>query len=159
EHGIYDLNLNKYVNIDRENAGEFIGHRFVSVDEKGNIGVKKLIRVTSEYKSGYKYDIVTEGTLNYVAEDTLSVTHVLVDIINTFDFTPEMTFDVAKMQADIEKYGLYSYDEWKEYCDISVYEEYNIPVMKVGVLKGLYTKDYIIHLINEYVLNENNQIL
>ena len=64
-----------------------------------------------------------------------------------------------EMQADIEKYGLYSYDEWKEYCDISVYEEYNIPVMKVGVLKGLYTKDYIIHLINEYVLNENNQIL
>lgn len=158
EHGIFDLNLNKYVNIDHLNYQDYIGHNFVSIDSKGNIGTKKLINVISTYESGYKYDIVTNETLNYVAEDTLSVTHVLVDIINTFEFGEDLKFDAEKMQTDIEKYGLYTYDEWAEYCDISVFEEYNIPIMKIGVLKGLYTQEYIIYLINTFVLNDDVQI-
>lgn len=159
EHGIYDLNLNKYVNIDHLNYTEYLGHSFVSVDSQGNIGVKKLVDVKTVCEGGYKYDIVTEGTLNYVAEDTLSVTHVLVDVINSFDFGADLKYDAEKMQADIEKYGLYDYAEWEEYCDISVFDQYNIPVMKVGISKGLYTKDYIIGLINTYVLDDSVQII
>ena len=159
EHGIYDLDLNKYVNIDHINYADYIGHRFVSVDTNGNIGVKTLVNVTTVCESGYKYDIVTNGTLNYVAEDTLSVTHVLVDVINSFEFDEKMMYDQAKMLADIEKYGLYDFDEWDEYCDYSVFEQYNIPVMKVGISKGLYTKEYIISLINTYVLDDSVQII
>ena len=159
EHGIFDLDLNMYVNIDHANYEQFIGHRFVSVDTNGNIGTKTLVDVITVLESGYKYDIVTNGTLNYVAEDTLSVTHVLVDVINTFDFGENLMYDAEKMYRDIETYGLYTYDEWAEYCDISVFEEYNIPVMKVGITKGLYTKEYIISLINTYVLDDSVQII
>lgn len=159
EHGIYDWDLNKYVNIDHINYEEYIGHRFVSIDSNGKLGIKKLIDVDSLFMLGYKYDIVTDQTLNYVAEDTLSVTHVLVDVINTFDFDENMIYDQEKMQKDIGEYGLYTYDEWEEYCDISVFEQYNIPVMKVGISKGLYTKQYIIGLINKYVLDESVQII
>lgn len=159
EHGIYDLDINKYVNIDHENYQDYIGHRFVSVDTKGNFGIKRLVDVETVRESGYKYDIVTNETLNYVAEDTLSVTHVLVDVINSFDFAEDLKYDVKKVQADIETYGLYTYDEWSEYCDISVFNEYNIPVMKVGISKGMYTKEYIIGLINTYVLDESVQII
>ncbi len=159
EHGIFDLDLNKYVNIDHLNYAEYLGHNFVSIDSEGNIGVKKLVDVTTVLESGYKYDIVTNGTLNYVAEDTLSVTHVLVDVINSFDFGADLKYDAEKMQADIEKYGLYDYAEWEEYCDISVFDQYNIPVMKVGISKGLYTKEYIISLINTYVLDDSVQII
>ena len=159
EHGIFDLDLNKYVNIDHLNYEQYLGHRFVSVDTNGNIGVKTLVNVTTVCESGYKYDIVTNGTLNYVAEDTLSVTHVLVDVINSFDFGDNLMYDQEKMLADIELYGLYTYDEWEEYCDISVFDQYNIPVMKVGISKGLYTKEYIIGLINTYVLDDSVQIV
>ena len=159
EHGIFDLDLNKYVNIDHLNYEQFIGHNFVAIDSNGNISTKKLVDVVTVEDGGYKYDIVTDGTLNYVAEDTLSVTHVLVDVINSFDFGENLMYDAEKMQSDIEKYGLYDYSDWKEYCDISVFEEYNIPVMKVGISKGLYTKEYIISLINTYVLDESVQIV
>lgn len=159
EHGIYDLELNRYVNISHENADAFIGHRFVAVDSDGNLGTKKLVDVASEFTSGYKYDIVTDQTLNYVAEDTLSVTHVLVDVINTFAFDGNMCYDQQKMQEDIARYGLSTYAEWEEYCDITVFEQYNGPFMKVGISKGLYTGEYIINLINTYVLNESVQLL
>jgi len=89
----------------------------------------------------------------------LSVTHVLVGVINTFDFGTGLVYDRDKMQEDIATYGLYTYDEWAQYCDISVFEQYNIPVMKVGISKGLYTREYIIGLINTYVLDENVQII
>ena len=159
EHGIFDLDLNKYVNIDHNNYSEYVGHRFVSVDSNGNIGVKVLVDVTTVCESGYKYDIVTNGTLNYVAEDTLSVTHVLVDVINTFDFGDNLMYDAEKMQADIEQYGLYDYAEWAEYCDVSVFDQYNIPIMQVGISKGLYTKEYIVGLINTFVLDDSVQII
>ncbi len=159
EHGIYDFDLRKYVNIDHKNYVEYLDHRFVSIDTNGVVGVKKLVDVISEWSTGFKYDIVTDQTLNYVAENTLSVTHVLVDVINSFDFDENLLYDKGKMQKDIEKYGLYTYDEWAEYCDISVFEEYNIPVMKVGISKGLYTKEYIIGLINQFVLDESVQIV
>lgn len=159
EHGIFDLDVNKYVNIDHSNYEQYIGHRFVSIDSNGNIGVKKLVNVISNCDSCYKYDIVTNSTLNYVAEDTLSVTHVLVDVINSFDFGSDLKYDAEKMQSDIETYGLYTYEEWEEYCDISVFEQYQIAVMKVGISKGLYTKEYIIGLINTYVLNDDVQII
>lgn len=159
EHGLYDLDLNKYVHVDHENYTDYLGHNFVSVDKNGKLGTKKLVGLIHKETSGYKYDIVTEGTLNYVAENTLSVTHVLVDVINSFDFDENMCYDKVKMQADIAKYGLYTYSEWEEYCDVSVFEQYNIPVMKVGISKGLYTKEYIIGLINTYVLDESVQII
>ena len=159
EHGFFDLDLNKYVNIDHNNYSAYIGHRFVSVDSNGNFGVKILVDVTTVCEPDYKYDIVTNGTLNYVAEDTLSVTHVLVDVINSFAFGENLMYDQEKMQSDIEQYGLYDYAEWEEYCDISAFNQYNIPVMKVGISKGLYTKEYIIALINTYVLDDNVQII
>ncbi len=159
EHGIFDLDINAYVNIDHENYGQYIGHRFVSVDSAGKLYIKTLVGVDTVRESGFKYDIVTNQTLNYVAEDTLSVTHVLVDVINTFDFGEGLTYDQEKMQADIATYGLYTYDEWVQYCDISVFEQYNIPVMKVGISKGLYTQEYIVGLINKYVLDDSVQII
>jgi hypothetical protein len=77
----------------------------------------------------------------------------------TPDFGENLIYDAKKMLEDIEFYGLYSYDEWEAYCDISVFDQYNIPVMKVGISKGLYTKEYIIGLINTYVLDDSVQII
>lgn len=159
EHGIFDLDINKYVNIDHENYEQYIGHRFLSIDSDGNMGTKILVDVVSVCESGYKYDIVTNGTFDYVAEDTLSVTHVLVDMINTFDFGENLIYDQEKMLMDIERYGLYTYDdEWRGYCDLTVFEQYNGAITKVGIAKGLYTLDYVLGLINGYVLNDDVQI-
>ena len=117
-----------------------------------------MVDVTTVVESGYKYDIVTDGTLNYVAEDTLSVTHGLVAGSNTFAFGENLMYDQEKMMADIETYGLYTYDEWAEYCDLAVFEKYNMAMYKICVAKGLYTKEGIIELLETYVYNDNAQI-
>ena len=158
EHGIYDLDLKQYVNIDHNNYLDYIGHRFASVDSNGKIGVKTLVNVVTVCESGYKYDVVTNKTFNYVSEDTLSVSHEAVIIMNTFVFGDDMLYDADAMQADIEKYGLYSYDEWSEYCELATFEQYNLAITKIGVEKGLYTKDHVIYLLTEIALNDDVQI-
>ena len=159
EHGIYDLNLKQYVNIDHCNYQDYLGHRFASIDAQGNIGVKRLVDVVTTVESGYKYDIVTNETLNYVVEDTLSVSHEIVDIMNSFAFGDDMVYDADAMQADIEKYGLYTYADFAEYCDLATFEKYNMAMMKVGVGKGLYTYEHLVYLLTEIALNENVQIM
>ena len=159
EHGIYDLDLRMYVNIDHTNFSDYLGHRFASIDSHGNVGVKRLIDVETTVESGYKYDIVTDETLNYVVEDTLSVSHEIVIIMNSFVFDDNMRYDAAAMQADIEKYGLYSYEDFAEYCEREVFEQYNMAMMKIGVGKGLYTKEHLVYLLTEIALNDEVQII
>ena len=159
EHGIYDLDLNMYVNIGELNYHEYIGHRFVSIDACGNIGVKLLVDVVSTVESGYKYDIVTNETLNYVVEDTLSVSHELVTIMNSFAFDDNMVYDAEAMNADIAEYGLYTYEDFAQYCEREVFEQYNMAMMKVGVGKGLYTYEHLVYLLTEIALNDDVQII
>ena len=159
EHGIYDLDLNCYVNIGHDNYQDYVGHRFVSVDSNGNVGVKRLVDVVSTVESGYKYDIVTNETLTYVVEDTLSVSHEIVMIMNSFAFGGNMTYDAEAMQSDIEKYGLYTYEDFAEYCDRETFEKYNMAIMKVGAGKGLYTYEHIVYLLTEIALNDSVQII
>lgn len=157
-HGLFDVGLNKYVEITHNNVDEYVGHNFVSIDINGNITTKILTGYKYEKCYEYKYDIVTHNTLNYVAEDMLSVTHVLVSIINTFDFADGLVYDQKSMAEEIEKYGLYDYSEWEWIIDEKGFIDYNIPIMKIGVCKGLYTKEYIEYLIRTYVLNKDVQI-
>ncbi|MBR4864814.1 MAG: hypothetical protein IKU07_09580 [Oscillospiraceae bacterium] len=159
EHGIYDIESQQYVNVGHDNYEEYLGHRFVSVDAEGNVGAKRLVDVITTVESGYKYDIVTNETFSYIAEDTLSVTHEVVMIMNSFAFGDDLCYDAKAMQADIEKYGLYTYADFAEYCERSVFEKYNLAIMKVGVEKGLYTKDQIVYLLTEIALNDDVQIV
>ena len=78
--------------------------------------------------------------------------------MNTFAFDDNMLYDADAMQADIDKYGVYTYEEWSEYCDLDVFNQYNLAITKVGVEKGLYTREHVIYLLTEIALNDDVQI-
>jgi len=62
-----------------------------------------------------------------------------------------MKFDQAKIQADIEKYGLYTYDDFSEYLTYEQFMAFNVQYFKIPVGKGLYTYDGILELIDQYL--------
>ena len=51
-----------------------------------------------------------------------------------------------KKQADIEKYGLYTYDEFTDYISKEIFDLLPIPYLKISVGKGLTTKEKIIEV-------------
>jgi len=62
-----------------------------------------------------------------------------------------MKYDEAKMQEDIEKYGLYTYDDFSEYVTYEQFIAFNGPYLKVLVGKGVLTYEEILNLIDIYV--------
>lgn len=57
---------------------------------------------------------------------------------------------VTAMEKDIEKYGLYTYEDFKDYVSIEVYEIFPFKYYKVAVGKGLFSFEQILGLINLY---------
>ena len=63
-----------------------------------------------------------------------------------------MKYDEEKMQADIEKYGLFTYEELSEYLTLEQFNALPFQYFKVSIGKGLMTWDEMIYCI-EYVTN------
>ena len=60
-------------------------------------------------------------------------------------------YDQEKMQADIEKYGLYTYEDFAEYVTYEQFVAFNGAYLKVAVGKGLITWEEILELIRAFV--------
>ena len=56
-------------------------------------------------------------------------------------------YDEAKMQADIDRYGLYSYDEFSDYLSEMQFDMFNGKYFKVLVGKGVFTREDIMDII------------
>ena len=68
-----------------------------------------------------------------------------------FEIGDGMKYDEEKMQADIEKYGLYTYEDFAEYVTYEQFIAFNGPYLKVLVGRGVVTYEQIIELISMYV--------
>ena len=154
EHGFFDLDLNKYVYIREDNMHEFIGHKFYQADFDGINYVESEVKLVDAYVTEELttvYSPVTVYHLNYFTEDMLSMPAGIPGLFNIFEFGDNLTYDEEQMQADIEKYGLYTYDDFKDYISYEVYMMFPGPYLKVAVGKGLTTYEDIVQMIYTYL--------
>ncbi len=145
-HGMYDATLGEYVLITPENVNQFIGHEFAVMNGE-KIGTTRL--EAYDYRIAYveRYDVVTHNTLNCIANGFITCSDVLVSICNVFEFTSNFTYDLEKMENDINTYGLYTYEEWSEYLTEEEFNSFGGAYFKVAVGKGLITRDEILQLL------------
>ena len=153
EHALFDVTLNKYVYITDANFGKYVGHEFVIVDEQMN-------RTTVTLEKSYKtreysgcYSLITAYHSNYFIDGLLSIPGGMEGIFNFFEYGENLAYDAEQMEKDIEKYGLYTYEDFAEYVPYEVYE-YMFPAKyyKVAVGKGLITFEEILELIEHYLV-------
>ena len=161
-HGLFDATLNKYVLINAENVAEFVGHEFYCTEYSDGVFIGKNVRLTSYLVSKEvteRYDLVTEKTLNCIANNILVCSDALVGISNVFDFAEGLQYDLDEMQNDIETYGLFEYEEWAEYLSRDDFEKFNGAYFKVALGKGLVTMDEIHFLLQELSVFWEGQIV
>lgn len=155
-HGLFDITLNRYVLINADNVHEYVGHEFLYTnflrDTFATTSVKLETYKVSE-KLIERYDIVTESTLNHIANGLLACSDTLVGICNMFKFDDDFTYDLAQLEIDIETYGLYTYDEWSEYLSYEDFVAFNGAYFKIAVGKGLITIEEIFSLLNDLAAN------
>ncbi len=152
EHGIFDADLNTFVFIDENDVDSYVGHCFVKKDG-GSYKLVKLVdyEVTEEYTTAYT--ILSYDHYNVMLEDMFTVTpaHVGDNFFNPFEINEGMKYDEASMQADVEKYGLYTYEDFEHVLTYEQFEALNMGHFKVSVGKGLVTYEGLIYLIKEFI--------
>lgn len=150
DHGFFDLTLGKYVYINKDNYFKFLNHDFVII-ENNKIGRTKLLSGVVSVKTVRVYSPVSTYYLNVVTNGLLSITGEIEGWFNYFDYDSSLAYEKDKKQADIEKYGLYTYDEFKDYIRKEIFDLLPIPYLKISVGKGLTTKEKIIEVMKKYL--------
>lgn len=144
------MNLNRYVYINESNVMEYIGHKFVATEcINGTIGTKIIIlnRVDITKELVRVYNPASVWHLNLVANNILTLS---AGMVNFFDYGENLKYDEELMMKDIQKYGLYTYDDFKDYVSLEVFNAFPFKYFKVAVGKGLITFEDILMLINHY---------
>lgn len=151
EHGFFDVDLNKYVYLDKY-AEEYIGHRFLKQNENGMAQVT-LVDVAITLENVAAYSPVTYGHLCYYVNGMLSIPGGINGLFNIFEVDAEtMKFDAEAMEADVEMYGLYTYEELNSLVPMQemMFDAVNGQYLKVAIGKGIITIEQISELVERY---------
>ena len=148
EHGFLDATTKQYVFIDEYNVDTFIGHQFV----KENNGMHKYVTLESycvkEEHTG-AYSIATLTCNNAITGSMITLTPVngfedSERFFNITEFGENMAFDQNALQADVEKYGLFTYEDLSAYLteeEFAFVVAMNGHYCKIAIEKGLYTME------------------
>ncbi len=156
EHGYFDLDENKYVYIRLDNYQDYIGHRFVFVDNMLNRSEAKLVKASIVRTFTKLASIGTANHINAVVDDMLSMAGALSGLFNIFEYDPStLAFDEDKMKSDIDKYGLLDYEYFKDYFPKEIYDLLPCKYLGVSIGKGLITWD----IIKSYISKWKDQLM
>ena len=148
EHGFFDVDKNTYAYITSSNVDDYIGDRFVKQLPDGSNTEVVLESYSERVENVGSYSLQTAFNENFMVENMLSMTGEDYEgRFEYFDIGEGMKYDEAKMQADIDKYGLYTYEDWSDYLTPEQFYAFNGQYFKVLVGKGVMTHDDIIEII------------
>ena len=154
EHGFFDLDLGKYVYIDALNYADYVGHRFVA---EGSISTNSwsevtLDKVVIEREVTTAWSPVTFEHLCYYTNGVLSMPGGIDGLFNIFEVdTDTMRYDAEQKQNDIEKYGLFTLEDFGGLITEEAFEAFNGAYLKVAIGKGMITWEDIAYLAERYI--------
>ena len=153
-HGFFDIDTNQYEIISPDNVTEYIGHEFYSneyVNGEFKESIFKLVSYEISYEYSECYSIYAGLYVNHFVNGMLAVSDSLEGLYNVFELDENMKYNQEKMQADIEKYGLFTYEEWSDYCTEEEFYLCNVQYLKVALGKGLVTMEQIYHYFEDFL--------
>lgn len=140
EHGYFDATLNKYVYLHIDDAEEYIGHEFVTIDVGSVVRRVKLVSVSVVKTFTTLCSPATANSLNIIADGMLSIAGGLTGLFNIFDYDSKtLAFDKNKKQSDIKKYGLLTYEDFERFFPKEIYDLLPCKYLGVSIGKGLIT--------------------
>lgn len=155
EHGLFDKDLNRYVYINNENAKDFVGHRFVAVSAQDGRAESEIVTLVSAEITKEHIRIFNPASvwhINLVADDMLTLS---AGMVNFFEYDENMKYDEQAMQRDIERYGVYEYEEFQDYVSREVFEAFPFKYYKVAIERGDFTFSRLLGLIYLYQDDES----
>ena len=141
--------------IDESNVEEYLGHEFLKHQDGLSYTSVKLVGYTVAEREIGCYSILSVSYNNCMAEGFFSLTPLPIsDNQAFFDclvIGDNMQYDTAILQENIDKYGLYTYEELQEYMTYEQYVSLNAGYLKIMVEKGVVSIEELIRIIDVYI--------
>ncbi len=154
EHGYFDADKAEYVYITEDNFGDYIGDSFVKLDSIENNTYKTVTLVSAEVNKEKTTPFGPTATypFGFFVDGMFSMPGGISGMFNIFEVNSEtMTYDSEAMQQDIETYGLFTYDDFKDLVPEDVFDSAGCAYLKVAMGKGLITWEEIESIASRYV--------
>jgi hypothetical protein len=156
-HGLFDKTLGEYVMINIDNVAQYLGHEFYAVSTANDEFIGTTVTLTNYYETEETVRVFSPATAefaNYFAGGLLNAPplhrYTLTSgHMNYFEFDENLKYNEEQVQADIEKYGLYTYEDFADYISEDVFNALSFKYFKIAVEKGLMTEEDIYGLIYE----------
>lgn len=148
-HDLFDVTANEYVLVTNDNLSDFVGHEFAMQNEDG-IAVVVLEYAFLSYEYVGAYSIITDYYMNCFTNGFFSNTPGAEYNVNAFEFDTNLQYNPEKMEEDIEKYGLYTYEQCSEYMDERTFNSMPFRYFKVSVGKGIVTEKEFEMMLESY---------
>jgi hypothetical protein len=153
DHGFYDVELNRHAYITAGNVEDYIGDRFIKQSENGENKTVVLTgyKVTTETVGAYT--VLTQQNYNCLVNDMLTCCPEpqTAGLFEFFDVGDDMKYDEEKMLADIEKYGVYSYEDLADGMTEEMFNAINAKYFKISAEKYGFDRQDIIDIFNMYM--------
>lgn len=151
EHGYFDIDLMKYVYINKNTYKDYIGHRFY----KDNNGTRQEVTlldcyITNEYT--HSYGITSEYHLDLFTDNILSIEGCMTGAFNIFKYDNNLQYNQEEMKHDIETYGLLPYEMFKDLMTEETFNKYPAKYLKISIAKGFMTEEMLNTLVQKYVI-------
>ena len=150
DHGLFNADLNNNVYINIGNVEQYIGDKFVKYGETEAVTL-----------TGYRIETKTVGAYAPLSADnnncfinglyTICSEEECCGLFEHFEISEGMKYDEAKMQSDIEKYGLYTYDDLSDCMSEELFNAINAKYYKISVAKYGIPRDEIARIFNQYM--------
>lgn len=145
EHGFFDMNLLQYVQINKNNVFNYIGHSFYSIDGKVQLEGYDIFNTYTHI-----WSIASYKNINAFANGMLSVSDDIEGFYNIFEYDENLKYNPEAYERDLQLYGLFSYEELKHLISYEMYEGLNAKYLKVAIGKGLVTMEKLLQYLEKY---------
>ena len=93
--------------------------------------------------------MLTAGHYNFITDGIFSISSSVrgLEYLSPFEHDDSLKIDEAKKQQDIEKYGLYTYEDFDGILTKEQFDALNMSQIKVSVGKGIITWEDLMYII------------
>lgn len=149
----FDIDKLEYFSINADNVHEYVGVNIMT-HNNGNASSKQIVDYKVEVVMEDVYEIITGYDYSFIYDNVLTMEPFMLYKL-PFEITSELKYDEELMKEDIEKYGLYTYDEWYMHGTEQMFDLMNVKYFKVAIEKGHYTLEYLLELYQYYFVSDN----
>lgn len=153
QHSFFDYEKRDLMVIDKDSVVSSVGKRLLTKDGNG-FSSKTIVSYDIENTVVDAYEFITAYDLNFFADNMLSCEGTILRH-TFFSLDDDLKYDPVEKANDIATYGLYVYDDFKDYMTEFQFDLLNGPYFKVAIGKGYMSYEELFAAISTFTNEED----